>query len=44
LTVLDAQRTLLETTNQYLDALRDYHQARAEVEALIGQSLNTLLP
>ncbi len=44
LTVLDAQRTLLETTNQYLDALRDYHQARAEVEALIGQPLNTLSP
>ncbi len=42
LTVLDAQRTLLETTNQYLDALRDYHQARAEVEALIAQPLNRL--
>lgn len=44
LTVLDAQRTLLETTNQYLDALQNYHQARAEVEALIAQPLNAQVP
>jgi len=40
LTVLDAQRTLFETTNQYVDALAAYHTARAEVESLIGTPLS----
>ena len=42
LTVLDAQRTLFETTNQYVDALLAYHQTRAEVERLIGTPLTDL--
>lgn len=42
LTVLDAQRTLFETTNQYVDALLAYHQTRAEVERLIGTPLKDL--
>lgn len=40
LMVLDAQRTLFEATNQYIDALAAYHSARAEVERLIGTSLS----
>ncbi|QXD13790.1 TolC family protein [Rhodocaloribacter litoris] len=40
LTVLDAQRILFETTNQYVDALAAYHAARAEVERLIGTPLS----
>ena len=39
LDVLDAQRTLTETREQQVEALAAYHQARAEVEALIGQPL-----
>ena len=42
LTVLDAQRTLFEATNQYLDAAQTYHQRRAEVERLIGTPLDDL--
>jgi cobalt-zinc-cadmium efflux system outer membrane protein len=42
LTVLDAQRTLFEATNQYVDAAQAYHQARAEVERLIGTPLSDL--
>ncbi len=41
-TVLDAQRTLFEVTNQYVDALERYHTARADVERLIGTPLETL--
>ena len=39
LEVLDAQRTLFEVTQQYTDALTDYHQARIEVERLTGAPL-----
>ncbi len=39
LEVLDAQRTLFEVTQQYTDALADYHQARIEVERLTGAPL-----
>jgi cobalt-zinc-cadmium efflux system outer membrane protein len=39
LRVLDAQRTLVETANQYLDAVAAYHQARADVERLIAAPL-----
>ncbi|MCA1796349.1 MAG: TolC family protein [Geobacteraceae bacterium] len=39
LEVLDAQRTLFEVTQQYTDALADYHQARIEVKRLIGDPL-----
>jgi outer membrane protein, heavy metal efflux system len=42
LTVLDAQRTLFETTNQYVDALEAYHQTLAEVERLIGTPITGL--
>ena len=42
LAVLDAQRTLFEATNQYVDAAATYHQARAEVERLIGTPLAAL--
>jgi cobalt-zinc-cadmium efflux system outer membrane protein len=42
LMVLDAQRTLFETTNQYVDALAAYHTLRAEVERLIGTPLSDI--
>jgi cobalt-zinc-cadmium efflux system outer membrane protein len=41
LEVLDAQRTLFEVRGQYIEALAAYHQARAEVERLIGAPLET---
>ena len=41
LEVLDAQRTLFEVKGQYVEALAAYHQARAEVERLIGAPLET---
>lgn len=40
LEVLDAQRSLFEVWGQYLEALTSYHQARAEVERLIGAPLD----
>lgn len=43
LSVLDAQRTLFEMTNQYVDALAAYHITRSEVERLIGTPLSDLL-
>jgi cobalt-zinc-cadmium efflux system outer membrane protein len=42
LDVLDAERTLIDLRHQYLDALKAYHGAAAEIEGLIGQSLDTL--
>lgn len=39
LDVLDADRTLIDIQQQYLDALTAYHKAVAEVEGLIGQPL-----
>lgn len=39
LDVLDAQRTLFEARQQYLDALASYHENIAEIERAIGQSL-----
>lgn len=41
LRVLDAQRTLVETANRYLDALAAYHRARADVERLVAAPLPT---
>jgi cobalt-zinc-cadmium efflux system outer membrane protein len=38
--VLDAQRTLFRLRSQYLEALRDYHLAVADVERLIGEPLH----
>jgi cobalt-zinc-cadmium efflux system outer membrane protein len=41
LEVLDAQRTLFAVKGQYIEALAAYHQAKAEVERLIGAPLET---
>jgi len=38
--VLDAQRTLFEAKGQYIDALASYHGAKADVERLVGQSID----
>lgn len=38
--VLDAQRALFEARTHYIQTLGDYHKAVAEVERLIGQSLD----
>jgi len=43
LDVLDAQRTLFGAKNQYLLALADYHKSMAEVERLVGSSMNETL-
>ena len=42
LNVLDAQRTLFEAKGQYIGALSAYHKARADVERLIGQRIDTI--
>ncbi len=42
LDVLDAQRTLIETRGQYLEALESFHKAKTDVERLIGQGLDNL--
>ncbi len=41
LNLLDAQRTLFEARSQFIDALVSYHAARADIEGLIGQDLET---
>ncbi|MBL7223238.1 MAG: TolC family protein [Candidatus Brocadiae bacterium] len=41
LDVLDAQRTLFEARQKLIDALAAYHEASADVEGLIGQSLES---
>jgi len=43
LNVLDAQRTLFEAKGRYIEALGAYHKARADVERLIGQRIDTLI-
>ena len=40
--VLDAQRTLFEAKGRYIEALAAYHKARADVERLIGQNIDTI--
>lgn len=42
LDVIDAQRTLFDLQQQYLDSLQAYHTAAAEIESLIGQRLSDL--
>ena len=42
LDVLDAQRTLFEAKGQYVRSLAEYHKARADVERLIAQSLDSI--
>ena len=44
LDVLDAQRTLIESKGQYIDALAEYHRSAAEVERLTGQDLESFAP
>jgi len=39
LTVLDAQKTLTEARERYLDSLAAYHRGVAEIEGMIGQPL-----
>ena len=39
--VLDAQRTLFEAKARYIDALASYHTAKADVERLIGRSIDS---
>jgi len=40
LQVLDAQRTLVEAKGRYIDSLAACHEARADVERLVGQNLD----
>ena len=40
--ILDAERTLVELQTQYLDALTDYHTNVAEIEGILGQSLESI--
>ena len=42
LDVLEAERTLIDLRQQYLDALAEYHGSVAEIEGLIGQSLDAI--
>ncbi len=42
LNVLDAQRTFFEAKAQYIDALVLYHTAKADVERLIGRSIDSV--
>jgi cobalt-zinc-cadmium efflux system outer membrane protein len=42
LNVLDAQRTLFEAKGQYIEALADYHKAKADMERFIGQEIKTI--
>jgi len=42
LDVLDAQRTFIGASGQYLRSLADYHKAAVEVERLIGAPLNAV--
>jgi cobalt-zinc-cadmium efflux system outer membrane protein len=41
LNVLDAQRTLFDARGQYIDMLSSYHKARADIERLIGQKIES---
>ena len=42
LNVLDAQRTLFEARARYVEALASYHTAKADVERLTGQRIDTI--
>ena len=37
--VLDAQRTLIETEQEYVNALVDYHTSKSALERLIAKEL-----
>ena len=43
LLVLDSQRTLFNTRMGYLDALADYHNAKAAAESLIGREIDDVI-
>ncbi|MHC4524340.1 MAG: TolC family protein [Planctomycetota bacterium] len=42
LNVLDAQRTLFTTKDEYINALAEYHIRKTELERLVGQTLETI--
>jgi cobalt-zinc-cadmium efflux system outer membrane protein len=42
LNVLDAQRTLFDVRNEYIESLAVYHTAKVDVERLIGQRIDTM--
>ncbi|MHC1744263.1 MAG: TolC family protein [Syntrophobacteraceae bacterium] len=42
LELLDSQRTLFEAREKYLESLINYHKAKADVERLIGDSLESI--
>jgi cobalt-zinc-cadmium efflux system outer membrane protein len=42
LNVLDAQRTLFDVRNEYIENLADYHIARTDIERLIGSQTETV--
>ncbi len=42
LNVLDAQRTLFEVRNEYIESLAAYHIARNEIERFIGKKIETV--
>jgi cobalt-zinc-cadmium efflux system outer membrane protein len=42
LMVLDAQRTFFYSRARYIESLAAYHGARADVERLIGQRIDTV--
>lgn len=42
LNVLDAQRTLFEVKNEYIESLADYHTARTDIERLTGSQSETI--
>lgn len=42
LMVLDAQRTLFEAEASYIDSLVSYHKAKADIERLTGQPIQTI--
>ncbi|MHC4872686.1 MAG: TolC family protein [Planctomycetota bacterium] len=44
LEVLDAQRTVVEIQEQYIDSLVDYHKSVVDMERLIGTSLKSISP
>ena len=41
--VLDAQRTLFEIKEQHINSLKDYHNALAELEGLLGNKIETII-
>jgi cobalt-zinc-cadmium efflux system outer membrane protein len=41
LDVLDAQRILFEAKAKYIDALAAYHSAKADVERLLGEPIDS---